>query len=129
LFAAKANSIPEPGERGSANRVRHVWGHPPTSVTSEALRRSITDNLALRGGTGSTIAKGFVEAGAAGAAPRTWAAFQATISDSLKYRRAPMINGRGKLSSGLTTQFKIVRGATLNSLATAGLVINLSGCI
>jgi hypothetical protein len=51
------------------------------------------------------------------------------ISDSLKYRRAPMINGRGKLRSGRTTQLKIVRGATLNSLATAGLVINLSGCI
>jgi hypothetical protein len=90
------------------------------------LRRSIGDGFGLRDGTGSAIAKGFGGAGADGAAPRTWAAFQAMISDSLKYRRAPMINGRGKLSSRLTTQLKIVLGATLNSLATAGLVMSLS---
>jgi hypothetical protein len=95
--------------------------------TSEAFSRSTSDGFGLRDGTGSTIAKGFGEAGAAGAAPRTWASFQAKIADSEKYRRAPMINGRGKLSSRRMTQLKIVRGATLNSLATAGLVISLSG--
>jgi hypothetical protein len=97
--------------------------------TSEAFFRSIGDGLGLRDGTGSAIAKGFGEAAGTGAAPRTWASFHANIADSEKYRRAPMINGRGNLSSGLTTQLKIVRGATLNSLATAGLVINLSGCM
>jgi hypothetical protein len=94
--------------------------------TSDAFSLSISDGLGLRDGTGSTIAKGFGEAGTAAAAPSTWAAFQARISDSLKYRRAPMINGRGKLSLGRKTQLKIVLGATQNRRATAGFVMSLS---
>jgi hypothetical protein len=104
-------------------------GHVKYNIAFRKACGGTRRGFGLRDETGSTIAKGFGEVGAPGAAPRTWAAFQAMISDSLKYRRAPMINGRGKLRSGRTTQLKIVRGATLNSLATAGLVINLSGCI
>jgi hypothetical protein len=59
--------------------------------------------------------------------PRKWPGFTPPRSRIMPPLRGLLLLRRVQLSSGRITQLKIVLGATLNSLATAGLVINLSG--